>query len=161
VAGRGKSKKGNATLLQRKQMRNIDKVLSEHAATVLSAEQFGHGKGYYADLEGKKFPRIWIYDTFPTINNDKYGNIGSVTYNVLGGVQKSQAIDDSPETLVEALGECQMILMQYMGLVSKDDRITVIGRIKCEENWHLLADNVQEISFAVEITMDEPYTPIC
>lgn len=142
-------------------MRNIDKVLQEHATTVLSAEQFGHGKGYYADLEAKKFPRIWIYDTFPTINIGKFGGVGSVTYNVLGGVQKNQAVDDSPETLIEALGECQTILMQYIGLITNDDRVGIVGRVKCEENWHLLADNVQEISFAVEITMDEPFTPVC
>lgn len=142
-------------------MRNIDKVLSEHATTVLSAEQFGHGKGYYADLEAKKFPRIWIYDTFPTINIGKNGGVGSVTYNVLGGVQKNQSLDDSPETLVEALGTCQSVLMQYMALITKDARVDLVGRVRCEENWHLLADNVQEISFSVEITMDEPFTSIC
>lgn len=140
-------------------MRNIDKVLQEHATTVLSAEQFGHGKGYYADLEAKKFPRIWIYDTFPKLG--KNGNVGNATYNVLGGVQKTQAIDDSPETLIEALGECQTILMQYLHSISKDSRITYIGDARCEENWHLLADNVQEISFSIEIIMDEPFTPVC
>lgn len=142
-------------------MRNIDKVLSEHAATVLSTEQFGHGKPIYADLEAEKFPRIWIYDTFPTINIGKGGGIGSITYNVLGGVQQHQASDDSPETLVEALGVCQNILLQYLNLITKDKRVDLVGRVRCEENWHLLADNVQEISFAVEITMDEPFTPVC
>lgn len=142
-------------------MRNIDKVLSEHATTVLSAEQFGHGKDYYGDLEAEKFPRIWIYDTFPTINIGKSGGIGSITYNVLGGVQQNQALDDSPETLVEALGTCQNILLQYLGLITKDIRVDLVGRVRCEENWHLSANNVQEISFAVEITMDEPFTPIC
>jgi len=140
-------------------MRNIDKILSEHATTVLSAEQFGHGKGYYADLEAKKFPRIWIYDTFPKLG--KNGNVGNATYNVLGGVQQNQALDDSPETLVDALGECQSILQQYIYSISRDSRITDIGVVLCEENWHLSANNVQEISFAVEITIDEPFTPVC
>lgn len=142
-------------------MRVIDTLLKESATKVLSEAQFGHGTGYYADLEAKKFPRIWIYDTFPTLNITKYGGIGSVTYNVLGGVQINKSLDDSTDVLVEALGMCQNILMQFIHTIAKSDEVVEMGRVKCEENWHLSANNVQEISFAVDITVNEVFTPIC
>jgi hypothetical protein len=142
-------------------MRVIDTLLKQSATTALSESQFGHGKGYYADIESQKFPRIWIYDTFPTINIGKHGGIGSVTYSVLGGVQLNKMIDDSTDELVNALGECQAILMQYIHSISQSDEVVEMGRVKCEENWHLSANNVQEVSFAVDITVNESFTPIC
>ena len=142
-------------------MRVIDTLLKQSATTVLSEAQFGHGERYRADLEAERFPRIWIYDTFPTINIGKHGGIGSVTYNVLGGVQLNKALDDSTESLVEALGACQAILMQFIHNIAQSGEVVEMGRVKCEENWHLSANNVQEISFAVDITVNESFTPIC
>lgn len=124
-------------------MRVIDQMLKEVAEGTDGINSFGHGPKSFANVEESKFPRIWVYDTFPTDSVYKNGHMDT-KYQVIMEISTLIQFDETIENVFEkGLAVVDPIWKKFITRLNRDSRNMVpIGEVRRVELLHGMDENV-------------------
>jgi len=149
-------------------MRLIEEILKTTAEATEAVEYYGRGAKSYANIEGIKYPRIWVHKINPM---DMVHQNGLVTteYNIVGEISglcdftSDIANEEGPVALyLNTLENLQAIFYRFIGKLNRHPKnLQSIGVIKRNEFLHEYDDNLCGYVFSFTMKINETISYQC
>jgi len=143
-------------------MRLIEEILKTTAEATEGVQYYGRGVKAYANIEGIKYPRIWVHKINP-LDNVHQNNLIVSEYNIVGEVSAPCDFtadlangDDAVTLYLNTLENLQAIFYKFVSSLNKHAKNKQpIGFVKRSEFLHEYDDNLCGYVFSFNMKINE------